>query len=70
MKYQPDWIPRFACYDDARMIPRVGVASSIAEGFLVLPFSSPRQTAHRPTHFGAADILATGLLRTTARRRM
>lgn len=39
MKYQPEWVPRYACYDDARLVPRVGVASVIAEGFLVLPFS-------------------------------
>src|ERR1700744_2178445 len=39
MKYQPQWLPRYACYEDARLIPRVGVASGIAEGFLVLPFS-------------------------------
>ena len=39
MKYQPQWIPRYACYEDTRLIPRVGVASVIAEGFLVLPFS-------------------------------
>ena len=38
MKYQPQWVPRYACYEDARLIPRVGVASVIAEGFLVLPF--------------------------------
>jgi lysyl-tRNA synthetase class 2 len=48
MKYQPDWVPRFACYEDTRLIPRVGVASVIAEGFLVLPFSRrPKQhTGH------------------------
>ena len=39
MKYQPEWVPRYACYEDARLVPRVGVASVIAEGFLVLPFS-------------------------------
>ena len=39
MKYQPQWVPRYACYEDARLIPRVGVASVIAEGFLVLPFT-------------------------------
>lgn len=32
MKYQPEWVPRYACYEDARVIPRVGVASVIAEG--------------------------------------
>ena len=55
MKYQPEWVPRFACYEDARLVPRVGVASVIAEGFLVLPFSRrARAAAHRPPHRGAA----------------
>ncbi len=50
MKYQPEWLPRYACYHDARLIPRVGVASSIAEGFLVLPFSrrDKEHTGHHP----------------------
>ena len=50
MKYQPLWVPRYACYDDARLIPRVGVASVIAEGFLVLPFSrrDKQHTGHHP----------------------
>jgi lysyl-tRNA synthetase, class II len=50
MKYQPEWIPRYACYEDARLIPRVGVASVIAEGFLVLPFSRRDKvhTGHHP----------------------
>jgi lysyl-tRNA synthetase class 2 len=62
MKYQPDWIPRFACYEDARMIPRVGVASSIAEGFLVLPFTrhDEQHTGHHPAV--PPTLLATGLL--------
>jgi lysyl-tRNA synthetase, class II len=62
MKYQPDWIPRFACYEDARMIPRVGVASSIAEGFLVLPFThrDEQHTGHHPSV--PPTLLATGLL--------
>ncbi|HYB82594.1 MAG TPA: bifunctional lysylphosphatidylglycerol synthetase/lysine--tRNA ligase LysX, partial [Mycobacterium sp.] len=48
MKYQPDWVPRYACYEDARLIPRVGVASVIAEGFLVLPFTrrNKQHTGH------------------------
>ena len=59
MKYQPQWVPRFACYEDARLIPRVGVASVIAEGFLVLPFSrrGRRQTGHHP----AVPRIVTGL---------
>jgi lysyl-tRNA synthetase class 2 len=62
MKYQPDWVPRFACYDDARMVPRVGVASSIAEGFLVLPFArrDEQHTGHHPSV--PPTLLATGLL--------
>ena len=49
MKYQPEWVPRYACYEDARLIPRVGVASVIAEGFLVLPFSR-RNEQHTGQH--------------------
>jgi lysyl-tRNA synthetase class 2 len=62
MKYQPDWIPRYACYEDARMIPRVGVASVIAEGFLVLPFGrrDEQHTGHYPSV--PPTLLATGLL--------
>lgn len=50
MKYLPEWVPRYACYDDARLIPKVGVASVIAEGFLVLPFSrrNRQHTGHYP----------------------
>ncbi|MBY0442549.1 MAG: bifunctional lysylphosphatidylglycerol synthetase/lysine--tRNA ligase LysX [Mycobacteriaceae bacterium] len=62
MKYQPQWVPRYACYDDARIIPRVGVASVIAEGFLVLPFS--RRNKQHTGHHSAVPprIVATGLL--------
>jgi lysyl-tRNA synthetase class 2 len=61
MKYQPEWVPRFACYEDARLIPRVGVASVIAEGFLVLPFS--RRKDHTGEHIAAPQRLVdSGLL--------
>ncbi|MBU9765403.1 bifunctional lysylphosphatidylglycerol synthetase/lysine--tRNA ligase LysX [Mycobacterium sp. TNTM28] len=56
MKYQPEWVPRFACYEDARLIPRVGVASVIAEGFLVLPFSR-RNKQHTGEHVAAPAAL-------------
>lgn len=49
MKYQPQWVPRFACYEDTRLVPRVGVASVIAEGFLVLPFTR-RAEQHTGQH--------------------
>jgi lysyl-tRNA synthetase class 2 len=62
MKYQPEWVPRFACYEDARVLPRVGVASVIAEGFLVLPFSR-RNKQHTGQHSSVPDALvATGAL--------
>jgi len=62
MKYLPEWVPRFACYDDARLIPRVGVASVIAEGFLVLPFSR-RAKQHTGHHTAVPDTLVqSGLL--------
>ena len=60
MKYQPQWVPRYACYEDARLIPRVGIASVIAEGFLVLPFSR-RAEQHTGQHSAVPhDIAATG----------
>ena len=62
MKYQPEWVPRYACYEDARLIPRVGVASVIAEGFLVLPFSR-REKEHTGHHPAVPPRLAeSGLL--------
>ncbi|OBA95449.1 lysine--tRNA ligase [Mycobacteriaceae bacterium 1482268.1] len=62
MKYKPQWVPRYACYEDARLVPRVGVASVIAEGFLVLPFTR-RNEQHTGQHIAAPDnLVATGLL--------
>ncbi len=62
MKYQPEWVPRYACYEDARVIPRVGVASVIAEGFLVLPFRG-RAKQHTGHHSAVPDVVVrTGLL--------
>ncbi|AFM17368.1 lysyl-tRNA synthetase (class II) [Mycolicibacterium chubuense NBB4] len=63
MKYQPEWVPRYACYEDARLVPRVGVASVIAEGFLVLPFSRRHEQPHTGHHIAAPGALvATGVL--------
>ncbi len=62
MKYQPEWVPRYACYEDARLIPRVGVASVIAEGFLVLPFSR-RDKVHTGHHPAVPPrLIESGLL--------
>ncbi|MGE2834627.1 bifunctional lysylphosphatidylglycerol synthetase/lysine--tRNA ligase LysX [Mycobacterium sp. SMC-4] len=63
MKYQPEWVPRYACYEDTRELPRVGVASVIAEGFLVLPFSRRHEQPHTGRHVSAPGALvATGML--------
>jgi lysyl-tRNA synthetase class 2 len=62
MKYQPQWAPRYACYEDARLVPKVGVASALAEGFLVLPFSR-REKEHTGHHSAVPERLAeSGLL--------
>ncbi len=63
MKYQPEWVPRYACYEDARLVPRVGVASVIAEGFLVLPFSRRHEQPHTGHHTAVPQsIVDRGLL--------
>ncbi|WP_347957801.1 bifunctional lysylphosphatidylglycerol synthetase/lysine--tRNA ligase LysX [Gordonia aichiensis] len=36
-KYQPLWKPRYICYEDSKVIPRVALAAMIAEGFVQLP---------------------------------
>ena len=33
-KYQPDWVPRFICYDPGLTVMRAAIAAGIAEGFL------------------------------------
>lgn len=36
-KFQPEWVPRFACFRSAGDLPRVSVAALRAEAFLVAP---------------------------------
>jgi lysyl-tRNA synthetase class 2 len=36
-KYEPTWLPRFLCYDDAVSLPQVAVAAGAAEGFIRYP---------------------------------
>jgi lysyl-tRNA synthetase, class II len=36
-KFQPEWVPRFFCFQSASDIPRVSVAALRAEAFLVAP---------------------------------
>jgi lysyl-tRNA synthetase class 2 len=37
VKYQPQWLPRYLCYEDVRDLPKVGLASAVAEGFVAVP---------------------------------
>jgi lysyl-tRNA synthetase class 2 len=37
VKYRPEWLPRFMCFEDRRDLAKVAVASGIAEGFVVVP---------------------------------
>ncbi|ADG96823.1 lysyl-tRNA synthetase [Segniliparus rotundus DSM 44985] len=36
-RFGPEWVPRYVCFEEARVVPRVAMASGIAEGFLVVP---------------------------------
>ncbi|WP_182262757.1 bifunctional lysylphosphatidylglycerol synthetase/lysine--tRNA ligase LysX [Rhodococcus sp. UFZ-B548] len=62
VKYQPDWEPRFLCFEDNRELPRVGFASAIAEGFVVLPSfgrKSSQVVKHTGTHAAVPAALVT-----------
>jgi lysyl-tRNA synthetase class 2 len=37
VKYHPQWLPRYLCYEDVRDLPKVGLASAAAEGFVAVP---------------------------------
>jgi lysyl-tRNA synthetase class 2 len=37
VKYNPQWLPRFLCFEDVRDLAKVGLASGVAEGFVVVP---------------------------------
>lgn len=36
-RYGPKWVPRYACFSSPRTLPRVAIASGIAEGFISGP---------------------------------
>lgn len=66
VKYVPEWEPRYLCFADNRVLPKVGIASAIAEGFLTLP-TFRRASKHTGSHVavpaalaGADDIHADG----------
>ncbi|MGQ4538407.1 bifunctional lysylphosphatidylglycerol synthetase/lysine--tRNA ligase LysX [Dermabacteraceae bacterium P7074] len=37
-KYQPEWVPRYLCFDGSLSFVRVAFAAGIAEGFVPVPF--------------------------------
>jgi lysyl-tRNA synthetase, class II len=37
VKYHPEWVPRFLCFEDVKDLAKVALASGIAEGFVVVP---------------------------------
>ncbi|MFD4369560.1 bifunctional lysylphosphatidylglycerol synthetase/lysine--tRNA ligase LysX [Rhodococcus sp. NPDC058521] len=62
VKYQPEWVPRYICFEDNRELLRVGFASGIAEGFVVLPrFGRSRGVTE---HTGIHEVLPAGLVAT------
>ncbi|MEV0947040.1 bifunctional lysylphosphatidylglycerol synthetase/lysine--tRNA ligase LysX [Rhodococcus sp. NPDC049939] len=67
VKYQPEWVPRYLCFEDNRELLRVGFASAIAEGFVTLPRFGGSGTRGAIAHTGtrsavpAAVVAAEGL---------
>lgn len=37
VKYRPEWVPRFLCFEDRHDLAQVALASGVAEGFVVVP---------------------------------
>ncbi|GAB2689460.1 phosphatidylglycerol lysyltransferase domain-containing protein [Kitasatospora kifunensis] len=60
-KYRPIWEPRYLLFEKSSEIPRIGIASARAEGFITAP-SLPslfRRRHSRSAHSGAAAALPT-----------
>lgn len=58
-KYDPDWVPRMLCYPEGSDLARIGLAVSIAEGFLAPPKMVTRGAESQPiyTREQAAPLL-------------
>lgn len=59
-KYRPEWVPRMLCYPDGSELARIGLAVSIAEGFLNPPQLFHARAERQPicTPEQAAPLLA------------
>lgn len=60
VKYQPQWVPRFFIFEERRQLPRVALASALAEGFLPRFGKQPDALAHTGLH-SAVPATVTGL---------
>ena len=58
VKFRPHWNPRYLCYDDARMLVRIGFASGIAEGFVAIPDRLRSHRSIRPANLSDAELHA------------
>ncbi|MDG3014334.1 bifunctional lysylphosphatidylglycerol synthetase/lysine--tRNA ligase LysX [Speluncibacter jeojiensis] len=63
LKYRPEWKPRYLCFAENRMLPRISIASGIAEGFIMLPGRRRDIQQHTGLHSAVPERLAeSGLL--------
>ncbi|WP_373862593.1 bifunctional lysylphosphatidylglycerol synthetase/lysine--tRNA ligase LysX [Nocardia lijiangensis] len=60
VKYQPHWVPRFFLFEERRQLPRVAMASALAEGFLPRFGKEPETATHTGLH-SAVPGTVTGL---------
>ncbi|MBF6102101.1 bifunctional lysylphosphatidylglycerol synthetase/lysine--tRNA ligase LysX [Nocardia cyriacigeorgica] len=60
VKYQPIWVPRFFLFEERRQLPRVAMASGLAEGFLPRFGAEPDPATHTGRH-PAVPATVTGL---------
>ncbi|WP_435592221.1 bifunctional lysylphosphatidylglycerol synthetase/lysine--tRNA ligase LysX [Nocardia sp. bgisy118] len=60
VKYQPHWVPRFFLFEERRQLPRVAMASGLAEGFLPRFGKEPETAVHTGLHSAVPDTI-TGL---------
>ncbi|GAA2745091.1 bifunctional lysylphosphatidylglycerol synthetase/lysine--tRNA ligase LysX [Terrabacter aerolatus] len=58
-KYEPTWVPRFLCYDDAVSLPQVSVAAGAAEGFIRYPALRTPRAELDAEHLAQVAALAT-----------
>ncbi|MGG2466060.1 phosphatidylglycerol lysyltransferase domain-containing protein [Streptomyces sp. RGM 3693] len=67
-KFQPRWEPRFVVFRNSRDIPRIGLATLQAEGYLELPRVLRRRKAAEPQPCGHLEesVLAAGTLEKVA----